>query len=422
MIAEVISIGDELTSGERLDTNSQWLSQRLGEAGLRTRFHTTVADDLEANIEAFRTAWGRADVVISTGGLGPTADDLTRAAIAAALDTNLVLDADSLRHIETLFRNRRREMPPQNRVQAMFPRGSRPIPNPHGTAPGITVTVRRGAGGSAAVFALPGVPAEMREMWQQTVLPAIADRLGDQRFVVCHHTIKCFGVGESDLESMLPGLIQRGRYPTVGLTASRATLTLRITTREQSVEACRRAMQPTIDMIHNCLGNLVFGDGLDELQDVVICLLRERARTLATLECGTGGLLAQWLGEANAAERAYLGGTVVSRNAMRSGPTAPFPMPRTASWISSGVARNMACAIRERFGTDYGLAVTDFPETDSLEGGPAAFFVGLATPAGVLVKRHGYGGHPDLRKHRSAKQALNFLRLHLLDRGSDPAT
>src|SRR4051812_6861020 len=143
MPAEIIAIGDELTSGQRLDTNTQWLSQRLNELGVPVTFHTTVGDDLEANIAVFRTAVERADLVISTGGLGPTADDLTRDAIAAAAGVELVEDAAALAHIQSLFARRKREMPERNKLQAQFPRGSQVVPNPEGTAPGIDFTVPR---------------------------------------------------------------------------------------------------------------------------------------------------------------------------------------------------------------------------------------------------------------------------------------
>jgi nicotinamide-nucleotide amidase len=137
-------------------------------------FHTTVGDDLEANIRVFREAADRAEIVVCTGGLGPTADDLTREALAACIGTDLVLDPVVLEHIRNLFARRRREMPERNQVQAMFPRGSRVIPNPHGSAPGIDLQIPRGDRTPSRIFALPGVPAEMQEMWQQTVGPAIA--------------------------------------------------------------------------------------------------------------------------------------------------------------------------------------------------------------------------------------------------------
>src|SRR5690606_35069830 len=140
---------------------------------------------------------------------------------------------------------------------------------------------------------LPGVPAEMREMWYATVGPAIQSLLGDKRTIV-HHSIRCFGVGESDLESMLPDLIRRGRKPSVGITVSQATITLRITAEGETAEVARESMQPTIDTIHQCLGDIVFGYGEDELQHVVVRMLRERGKRLAMIESGTGGLISSW--------------------------------------------------------------------------------------------------------------------------------
>ncbi|MDH3716601.1 MAG: competence/damage-inducible protein A, partial [Planctomycetota bacterium] len=173
MRAEVLAIGDELTSGLRLDTNSQWLSLRLQELGIPVLRHATVADDLAAITEAFRHAAARCDVAVVTGGLGPTADDLTRQALAAAGGVELQLDEALLRHIQQLFQSRGREMPDRNRAQAMFPVGSRPIPNPNGTAPGIEMPLPRDGGGVCRLFALPGVPAEMRQMWFATVVPTL---------------------------------------------------------------------------------------------------------------------------------------------------------------------------------------------------------------------------------------------------------
>ncbi len=177
MLAEVISIGDELTSGQRLDTNSQWLSTRLGELGVEVRFHTTVADELAANVAVFRAAIERADIVVASGGLGPTADDLTREALAVATGRTLELDAKALEYIVALFARRRRPMPESNRLQAMFPAGSRVIANPTGSAPGIDLDAPRAGKEPCRVFALPGVPAEMRLMWAETVAP------GDRRDV-----------------------------------------------------------------------------------------------------------------------------------------------------------------------------------------------------------------------------------------------
>ena len=279
MRAEIIAIGDELTSGQRLDTNSQWLSERLGEIGIPVAFHTTVGDDLENNIAVFRTAIERAEIVVATGGLGPTADDLTRDAVAAAAGVELVQDDAALAHIRNLFARRKREMPERNKLQAQFPRGSRVVPNPDGTAPGIDLTVPRSCGPPCRVIALPGVPAEMFAMWNETVAPALTAGQAEKK-VICHHRIKCFGVGESDLEAMLPDMIRRKREPLVGITVSGATITLRITTSGPNEAACRKAMAPTVAQIREILGVLVYGEEDDELEHAVVRLLNERGRSV----------------------------------------------------------------------------------------------------------------------------------------------
>ncbi|MCE9545669.1 MAG: CinA family nicotinamide mononucleotide deamidase-related protein [Planctomycetia bacterium] len=404
MHAEVISIGDELTSGQRVDTNSAWLSQRLGELGIAVRFHTTVSDDLAGNIAVFRAAIERADVVVATGGLGPTADDLTREAVAAALGCELVLDPASLAHIESLFARRNRPMPERNRVQAMFPAASRPIPNPNGTAPGIAAEVARASRPPCYLFCLPGVPAEMFEMWRETVAPALSAMSGSAR-VIRHHTIKCYGVGESQLESMLPDLIRRGREPSVGITVHGATISLRITATGDSAAACETAIADTASIIRQALGDLVFGEGDDELQDVVLRQLAATGRTLSTSEVGTAGRLAFWLAEAarrSAGGASFLGGLVLPQTDAKSPAESP----------QQQVAR-MAIDCRTRFAADFGLAIGPVPL--AIPDAPLAeFHIALATAGGVSIKSDTTIGHPAILHDRAAKQALDMLRHALL--------
>ncbi len=409
MLAEVISIGDELTSGQRLDTNSQWLSTRLGELGVEVRYHTTVADDLDANARVFREAIERVDIVVTTGGLGPTADDLTRDALAATIGQPLVLDAASFAHIEALFARRRRAMPESNRLQAMFPAGSRVIANPTGTAPGIDLDVPRPGFSACRMFALPGVPAEMKRMWAETVAPAIGAMFPTPR-VIRHRRIKCFGVGESDLEAMLPDLIRRGREPKVGITVSMATITLRITAEGTSEAECFAAMEPTVATIHECLGHLVFGEEDDELEHAVVRLLAAQGKTLATAEWGTGGLLAQWLGEVPDSAGRYLGGVIASSSQSRRlllEPAAP------EGESAESIVRALAVACRQRLAADFALATGPAPVADPNTPSPD-FWYALASTDGVQVRSSPYGGPPDILKPRAAKQTLNWLRLKLL--------
>lgn len=418
MNAEIISIGDELTSGQRLDTNSQWLSQRLGELGIAVRYHTTVADDLEANVGVFRQAAGRAEIVVATGGLGPTADDLTREALAGMLGVELELNQSELDHIRSLFAHRQREMPERNMVQAMFPAGSRVIANPHGTAPGIDMIVPPPLGRPSRIFALPGVPAEMKEMWQATVAPRLLEQ-GAGGQVIRHRRLKCFGVGESDLEGMLPDLIRRGRVPSVGITVSEATITLRITASGRTPEECLTAMTPTEITIRQCLGALVFGDEEDELPDAIVRLLAERGETLATVEWGTAGLLAHWLGDVIGGGEVFRAGLIV-RDAAALKSLLHVADEVVARHVEAGgeLAAAMASAAREQAGTDYGLAIGPLPPLVPAATEPAVYYFALASRDGVVTRSSPFAVHPAIVKPRAGKQALNLLRLQLLGSSS----
>lgn len=413
MNAEVISIGDELTSGQRLDTNSQWLSERLGELGVRVLYHTTVADDLAANVRVFREAIERADLVVATGGLGPTADDLTRDALAEATGCPLELNAEALQRLRDIFAFFKRDMPERNRVQAMFPRGSTIIPNPHGTAPGIQLAAPRASGGQAQVFALPGVPAEMTEMWQNTVADEIR-RVTGATHVLRHRRIKCFGAGESHVEQMLPDLIRRGRDPSVGITVSGATITLRITARGASADECLARMQPTVETIYECLGDLVFGEEDDELEHAVLRLLAERRATLATAEWGTGGLVAHWLNELSDAGTYYLGGVVIGgADAAERLLGVPAELYRQHGGASGEVVEALARNCRQQSGAEYGLAISELPVMDPSAAESPRVFVALASADEAVVRSVPYVGHPSIHKTRTAKVGLNLVRLAL---------
>ena len=355
-------------------------------------------------------------MIVSTGGLGPTADDVTRECLAQLCGVDLVRDATVLEHIRALFARRGREMPERNAVQAMFPRGSRVIPNPNGTAPGVEIEVPRNGRSPSRIFALPGVPAEMRDMWAASVAPALAAMTSHDRRVIRHRSIHCFGTGESAIEAMLPDLIRRGRVPSVGITASKATITLRITAEGPTPEACLEAMAPTAETIYRCLGNLIFGEDGDTLQDVVVRLLAQRGQTLATLECGPGGTLAEWLSGADPGGSTFRGGLVLRDPACSEGLTGvrwnegAAGSPAPASDLSA-----LATRCRQLFQTDYALAVGPFPRPDPGASSPAALLVQMAVAGPTTVHEHAtpYAGHPDILLARTVKETLNFLRLTL---------
>ena len=415
MQAEIMAIGDELTSGQRLDTNSQWLSQQLGDLGIPVLAHTTVSDTLAELVAALRVAAERADLVVITGGLGPTADDLTRQAMADAAGVELEFRPEVLAEIEARFSYRGRQLPPQNRVQAMFPAGSEAIHNPHGTAPGIDLTWSLGER-TVRLIALPGVPAEMKQMWAETVQAAIQTLAGAPQ-VILHHRVKCFGAGESQLEAMLPDLIHRDRIPRVGITVHQATITLRVTAQGPDTATCRAQIQPTLDVIHECLGNLVFGEEDDELEDVVVRMLRERNQTLSVCEWGTQGIVARWLNRVDRHDNVLASVVVNSDRGLASLLTQRDAHVADLSFAQQAHRVEwMANAVRAQCGTDYGLAIGPLPEPDHPE--PVAYFA-LASDMQTQVARRAYRGHPDVVLDRAAKQGLDLLRLAMLPAATD---
>ncbi len=414
MIAEIIAIGSELTTGAKLDTNSQWLSLELGVLGIPVHYHTTMADETGAMIAAFRAAVNRSDLVLITGGLGPTLDDLTRQALAGLTNTELVLHQPSLEHIQSLFARRNRAMPERNVIQAMFPEGSEPISNPRGSAPGIWLEVsRKSSQTTSQVVVMPGVPSEMKRMFQHEVLP----RLPGGGRVIRRARINCFGVGESHAEEMLGELTARGRDPEVGITVHEATITLRITSQAELPAQCDEKIAATERIIREKMGDLVFGIEDEELQHAVARILNERELTLAVAESGTGGLLAHRLTEVEGFKGCFLGGVVVpTSEAKQNMLSVDAAILNSAGPISAETAGAMAEGCRHRFGTDFSLAVTECPDfdPDNQDGDPPSIYVALAGENLLRTEQHTLLGDPAITKSRVAKAAFNLLRLHLL--------
>jgi nicotinamide-nucleotide amidase len=416
MKAEILSIGSEITSGQNLDTNSQWLSLRLAAIGIPVHFHTTVADDLDDNVAALRVASDRADLVLCTGGLGPTQDDLTREALAAVAGVPLAEDPVCLGQIEAMFARRGRVMTDRNRVQALVPAGAEPIENTAGTAPGLWMKVNR-----AWFAAMPGVPSEMYLMFERSVLPRLTS-LGLGGGVLIQRKINCFGAGESLVEERLLDLTRRGHQPEVGITVSDATVSLRILAHAASVADAEAQIAPVEATIRQRLGHLVFGTDEEEVQHVVLRLLAERRQTLATAESVTGGLVAHRLASVPGASAWFHGGIVAYDNAVK---TALLGVPERLiaehGAVSAPVVEAMAVGCRTRLGTDLTVSTVGF-------AGPAAgadkpvglVFAALATAGGVASQSFNWGGTRAEVQSRTAKMALNLARLHLSRTESGP--
>ncbi len=410
--AEIISIGSELVSGQSLDTNSRWLSQELGALGIATAFHTTIGDDLDDNVAVFRAAADRADLVLTTGGLGPTQDDLTRDALARAAGVGLREDPDSLAAIAALFARRHRTMAERNRVQALFPEGAEPLPNAIGTAPGIWMRVGRG------MFAcMPGVPSEMRLMFTDQVVHRLRG-LGWIERIFVHRKISLFGRGESDVEADALDLTARGHVPEIGITVHDATISFRIRGEGSTVDEAWRQTDEAVALIRLRFGPLVLGEGTTDVADALVAELARAGATLATAESCTGGLVAHLITAIPNVSPYYPGGVVsYSNQAKTELLDVPAELIQTHGAVSPEVAVAMAQGARRRFNADVAVSATGIagPGGGTPDKPVGLVYLGLATRDTAESRRLEMGPEQprDVIQSRSSKQALNWVRLTL---------
>lgn len=418
MQAIILAIGDELVLGQTVDTNSAWVSQRLARLGVTTYAHQTVSDDRKAIELAIRWAAHNADVVIVSGGLGPTADDLTREALADAMDVELVEDADSVARLEAFFADRGRTMPQRNRVQALHPAGTTMIPNKWGTAPGIKARLDR-----AEIYVVPGVPREMRGLVETVIEPELAER-GDGR-VILTTKINTFGFGESDVAEMLGDLMDRDRNPTVGTTVADGVCSVRVRSVAGSAKEADDALQDTIAAVNERLGAIVYGQEDQTLQEAVIRMLEHTGRRLTTAESCTGGLIAAMLTEVPGCSVPYMGGWVTYSNMLK---IEELGVPRTMidehGAVSEPVVRVMAKGALCCVGADLAISVSGIagPDGGTPEKPVGTVWLGLASireddrdQVDTQALRLKLIGDRAAIRDRAAKCALQMLRLHLLD-------
>lgn len=316
MQAEIIMIGTELLLGQVQDTNATFMAQVLAENGINLFWKTTVGDNRARILEALDRALDRADVVLCSGGLGPTEDDITRECVAELLNRPLEYHEELFQAILQRFAHARAKITDNNKKQAQLPQGATAISNPHGTAPGILVEDARGI-----IFCMPGVPSELKPMLTDEIIPYLRRRFGIAG-VLHYRVLKVCGMGESRVDSLIGDLINAHSNPTLGLLASLDAVRIRIAARAETIEAANALIDPVEAAVRERLGGLIMGKDDDTLEDVVNQLLCERGWTLAVLETETGGALSQRLTAIHAAS--FAGARVIPRPNLGGGSPEDF--------------------------------------------------------------------------------------------------
>jgi len=416
MSAEILCIGTELLLGNITNGNARWLAEQLAALGIPHHRQLVVGDNRERLIAELQAAAQRCRVLITTGGLGPTPDDLTTEAIAAAFDTPLVEHPQVWAEIQARLAARRRPCAASNRRQAFLPEGAALLPNPTGTAPGMIWSPRP----DFTILTFPGVPSEMRAMWQATASPWL-QAAGLAEGVFASRMLHFWGVGESNLAEQMADLLE-GSNPTVAPYAGSGEVKLRITARAATAEAAAQLLQPVEAEIRARSGSLCFGADDDTLASVVLEQLRRRGQTLAVAESCTGGGLGAALAAVPGASDVFLGGVIAYANSVKQG-LLGVPAELLASYgaVSDPVAQAMAEGARRVTGADWALAITGVagPGGGSSEKPVGLVHLAVAGPAGCSSEgvRFGASRGRSWIQALSAGEALNRLRLQLLCHG-----
>ena len=382
MHAEVITSGSELLLGQLVDTNSAFIARTLRSIGLNLFYKTTVGDNEDRLVEVLRLAMARSDVIITTGGLGPTVDDVTRPAVARATGRELEFRPDLLEQIEARFKSFGVPMSENNRRQAFIPQGALAIENPVGTAPSYIVEHE-----CRIVISIPGVPSEMEYLLTRQVVPYLKKKL-NLREVIITRTLHTVGLGESRIDTAIADL-QTGSNPTVGLSAHPGQTDIRIAAKAASEEEASALFAPVEAQIRERLNVSVYGADGDTLEGVVACRLAERGLKVATVEAGTGGQLAGRLAGVPNCREVFLGGRVV---------------PELGS-----SAEDTAKALRADSGDALALAACAGSSGDR----KLYLEVALATPEGVKTSSRGFSGSPKLGAEWAANAALGLVWRYL---------
>jgi nicotinamide-nucleotide amidase len=409
MKAGIISIGTELLLGEVVDTNASYIASQLPLLGLDLQSVMVVPDRIRSLVEAFEQAWQRSDIVIATGGLGPTQDDLTREAIAQLLGEQMTVSTNLESDLRAMFAAMGRNMPPTNIKQAALIPSAQAIPNPRGTAPGWWVEKR-----AKIIVAMPGPPGEMQRMWEAEVMPRLRAKLPGE--VVLLRTLKCFGLSEAEVGEKAGPVFAMGN-PTIGVYAKPDGIHLRLIARASGQEKAAALILAAENKLRSTLADQIWGTDSDTLESMVGKLLSAKHLTLATMESCTGGLLASTITDVPGSSAYFKGGFVAYTNEMKTSLGVNARLIERHGAVSREAAEAMAQAAGRQLKADIGLAVTGVGGPDPLEGKPPGLvYVGLADRENA---RSVEGRYPPRRadvKRRAVTQALVILHQELASR------
>lgn len=413
MNATIITIGDELLIGQVVNTNTSFIAERLNMIGIEIGRMITVGDDMDEILRAFRESLDSSGIVIVTGGLGPTHDDITKKAVCSFFATDLVFSERVRDHIRELLRSRNMPWTPHADEQSMIPRGSEVVPNRYGTAAGILFE-RQGK----RFIVLPGVPYEMESMMNESVIPLLGSA-GTGRTIL-HRTIRTTGISETMLSGRLGELGTIVREDTLAFLPSPRGVRLRITVKGDDRARCERRLRELETYLREKAGEYIYGTEDEDLEMVVGRLLTERKLTLAVAESCTGGLVANRLTDVPGSSAYFERGVITySDESKRALLGVPGDLLKTRGAVSEEVARAMAAGIRSAAGTDIGLSTTGIAGPGG--GSPAKpvglVWIGYAHAGGNAAVRYSFTGTRHLIKERASQAALDLLRKKILSEG-----
>jgi nicotinamide-nucleotide amidase len=411
MQAEIVTIGTELLLGKIVDTNATYIAQQLATIGLDLYYKMTVGDNEGRITSVLQQALARSDVVITSGGLGPTVDDVTRQAVARAAGRELVLDEKLLAQIEARFARHGFTMSENNRRQAYIPQGAIPIENPVGTAPAFIVETEQGL-----IISLPGVPRELKHLMETWVIPFLKEKLQTGQVVIKSKTLRTCGIGESTVDSRI-GDLMRSSNPTVGLAAHPGQTDVRITAKADNEAQADRLIAEMEEKLRERLGDVIYGLEAQKLEEVVAAMVAERGLSVAVVETNTQGLIAQRLENASQDWSVLRDSYVVSHpedvveiaGSLRS-------LIEEHGLVSAQVAMATAEYLRETTKVDIGLAV--FGSVEERQGlfaeRAGETHIALSTAAGTTWRAYKYGGTSELVKNWVSNAALDMVRRSLI--------